>query len=399
MVENVTSTGIDALLKYVNAHGETDVLNLSKVFKVDMMVIEQWANILENAHVVKVSYKLDKMFIAPLSMSKEDLKAMSAETDVRRRTIVSDVKSREIVLDQIEEKINRFAKFTEDAERIFKVNAGSVKKTLDELHALKSKANEEYDSVKKSKDYLDSISEKMNKEMDLAKGKVEGIKNIDLGAESAEKFIEDIKSKVKRIEADRVEMQIKFDAGVSAYKKEVASLSSSIDGETKSLKDMISQQEKLVGDNMLAASNYEKDVDRLIKELDHREKITRDRIDKARSDIDSIYDLAGQKTKMIVNEIDNYINKFGGLAPIDTSIRNMKEGLDKSKKDCEYCRQQFVLINTQLKEIESNPKLRLEEKSKKVKSVSDKMAAIDSEIDRISKDVEGNSPDKLEPKS
>ncbi len=399
MVENVTSTGIDALLKYVNEHGDTDVLNLSKVFKVDVTVIEQWANILENAHMVKVSYKLDKMFIAPLSMSTEDIKAMSAETDVRRKAIVSDVRSREIELNQIEEKINQFSKFTEDAEKIFKVNAGSVKKTLDELHALKNKANEEYDGVKKSKDYLDSLSEKMEKEMASVRGKVEGIKKIDAGAENAQKFIDDMKSKIKLMEADRSDMQKKFDASIAAYKKEMGTLASSIDSEVKSLKDMVARQEKLVRDNIHAASNYEKEIDRLVKDLDRREKVTRDRVNKARSDIDSVYDLAGQKTKIIVNEVDNYINKFGGLASIDNSIRSIKEGLEKAKKDCEYCRQQFVLINTELREIEANPKLSLEEKNQRVKSVNDKVEDIDSKIVQIGKDVEGSNPENLEPKS
>ncbi len=395
MPENITSTGIDALLKYVNEHGETDVFNLSKAFGVDVSIIEQWANILENAKMVKVNYKLDKMYVAPLGFSVENLKALNVEAEVREKTITADIKSKELLLTQIEDRIDRFNKFTEDAQRLFKTNAGSVKKTLDELYALRKKSNEEYESIKGNKDYMDRLSQKIDSDVSTIRAKVESIKKVDFETEDAKKLVEDLKSKIKIIEVEMGTSRKKFNESIAQQKKDMERLSNGMDLELKSLRETLSQQEHIVNDSRHTTANFNREVDSMLHEIEKRSRVVRDRAFKTKNDIEAIYELAASKTKSVNAEIDSYISKFGELADIDKSIRDIKASLDHAKSECELCRQQFAVINSQLKEIEGNKKMSEVERSGKIKDMSGKMDDINSRIERIRNDVEKSSPQKL----
>ncbi len=399
MADNVTSTGIDALLKYVNDHGETEIPILAKVMKVDIAVAEQWASILENAKLVKVNYKLDKMFVAPLNISAVDLKAMSAEVEVRQKTITSDIKSKEELLSQIEERINLFDKFATDAQTVFKTNAAGVKKTLDQLHELRIRADAEFERVKSSKEYMDKLSSKIDSDLLEVRKKADSIKTGNFDADDARRLIDDLKDRLKLIDSESSSTQKKFSQSIAQQSKEANEAFANIRQEIKSLNDIIAHEEKQLEEKARINQNYSRDVEKVFKELDKRSSIVMDRTIKTKSDIDSIYDLAEKKTSSVNKDIDMYIAKFGEIGEIDKTIRDIKASLENARKDCEYCKQQFTLINAQLKEIDADKKLDEPTKNEKIKDIGSKVEEIDSKMDKIRQDVEDSAPDRLIGKS
>lgn len=395
MADNVTSTGIDALLKYVNEHGETEILILAKVMRVDLTVAEQWASILENAKLVKVNYKLDRMFVAPLNLTAVDLKAMGAEVEVRQKTIASDIKSKEELLLQIEKRINLFDKFATDAQRVFKTNASGIKKTLDQLHELRSRADSEFEKIKSSKEYMDHISAKIDSDMIEVRKKADSIKTGNFDAEDAMKLIDDLKGRLKLIESESSNTQKKFNQSIAQQSKDATEAFTSIKQEIKSLSDVIAQEEKAINEKVRINQNYSREVERVLRELDKRSSSVMDRAGKTMSDINSIYDLAQNKTSIVNKEIDGYISKFGEIGEIDKTIRDIKDSLDNARKECEYCTRQFELINVQLKEIEKDKKLDEQTKNERMKNIGGAVADIDSRMEKIRQDVENSAPDRL----
>jgi DNA-binding transcriptional ArsR family regulator len=72
-------TSIDKLIDYLNEHGETDSDSLVSALKIDESTLSMWANVLEEAHVVKVEYKFAKMYMSLTIPSKGKKKPVQNE--------------------------------------------------------------------------------------------------------------------------------------------------------------------------------------------------------------------------------------------------------------------------------------------------------------------------------
>jgi hypothetical protein len=64
------TTSIDDLVKYLNEHGETESSELANTLGVGEGLIEAWANALEKAKIVKITYKSGRMYLAPAAKGR-----------------------------------------------------------------------------------------------------------------------------------------------------------------------------------------------------------------------------------------------------------------------------------------------------------------------------------------
>ncbi len=67
--QNIT-TSIDALMKYLSEHGETESGELAKALNVNESIIETWADVLEKAKITKITYKVGKMYVSLATSGK-----------------------------------------------------------------------------------------------------------------------------------------------------------------------------------------------------------------------------------------------------------------------------------------------------------------------------------------
>ena len=89
------TTCIDDLIKYLNEHGETDSKSLASALNVSEEMVNAWVYVLEEAHAVKIDYKLDKMFISSVSVMKDDANVTSEMSDEEKRLIKTGIVSLE----------------------------------------------------------------------------------------------------------------------------------------------------------------------------------------------------------------------------------------------------------------------------------------------------------------
>jgi hypothetical protein len=95
MDPHIITTCIDDMIKYLDKHGETDSRSLASVLNVSEEMVNAWVSVLEEAHAVKVDYKLDKMFISSATAMKDDDKVSSNMTDEEKRLIKTGIVSTE----------------------------------------------------------------------------------------------------------------------------------------------------------------------------------------------------------------------------------------------------------------------------------------------------------------
>ncbi|MDE1850504.1 MAG: hypothetical protein KGH54_01770, partial [Candidatus Micrarchaeota archaeon] len=156
--EGLTTTGIDALVDYLNKNGETEESKLAEELKVSEKVIEDWASVLEKASIVKITYKIGKMFVSPLSVSNVDVASYKNTLDTKKQSVETELMAQVNVLQEFDRRISNLSKIASSADASFKKNSGQVKKDLDELERIQREVEKHYGSIKMEKDRVDKIA-------------------------------------------------------------------------------------------------------------------------------------------------------------------------------------------------------------------------------------------------
>ncbi|MGA3020708.1 MAG: hypothetical protein ABSD68_02045 [Candidatus Micrarchaeales archaeon] len=97
MDPHTITTCIDDLIKYLNEHGETDSKSLASALNVSEEMINAWADALEEAHAIKIDYKLDKMFISSTTEMKEEDRVADKMTEEEKKLIETGIISPETI--------------------------------------------------------------------------------------------------------------------------------------------------------------------------------------------------------------------------------------------------------------------------------------------------------------
>jgi hypothetical protein len=64
-------TTIDSLLDLLRTRGRTELNSVAAKLNIDPRIIENWAKVLENGNLIKISYEVGKMYLEPITLNHE----------------------------------------------------------------------------------------------------------------------------------------------------------------------------------------------------------------------------------------------------------------------------------------------------------------------------------------
>jgi uncharacterized coiled-coil DUF342 family protein len=353
MAENLATTGIDALAAYVKEHGETDLQTLAGVFHTDSRIVEHWAAILESAGIVRINNKLGKIFVSPMVLGKEEIRSFKSYTEVKGTTLMSQIGSKETILNQLEVNIASLGRFVADAEKAFKANAGGIKKSLDELDALQKRSNKSFEGIKRYKDYIDKINEKIAKDMGVAISKVGEIQTIGTEIEDSRKIISDLGEKMTLAREEIRGIRKSFYEDSRNREREFYAMLKRISDEVKMLEDILSEETRKLAEGNRLKENYRKDAVRMVKNVNaQRDKIL-DSVAKTKEDVDKMYAVAEKKNRELNGILDKHRETFGEIGQIDKKLKEISDAVENARKEREQIAAQFDEIGAALRAIES----------------------------------------------
>src|SRR5271157_3411176 len=106
MEDRPITTCIDDLVKYLNEHGESDANALANALNVSESIISTWADVLEKARIVKINYKLGKMFISPMAMTKEGVEVARKTVEVKKGVAETELVAQINMINQINTRLD-----------------------------------------------------------------------------------------------------------------------------------------------------------------------------------------------------------------------------------------------------------------------------------------------------
>jgi chromosome segregation ATPase len=394
-------TGIDALLKYINEHGETGGASLAMALGISEKTVEDWANILEKANMIKITYKVGKMYVSPRQMSKEDMNAEKSKIEVQRTTLENDAKRQLSAMQQLEGKLQEFNKSINNIEQVFNRSTGKeVKNGLERIKRVDEEVKSKFNSIRQSKEAIEKMEEELNGKLETLDNRINATPvGIEQQYNEAKKIIQEMTGAITDSEKQVKDILNRFEAESREQKDRIYEVAKMIKSQRKELQELVSEQGRYF-------SGYQKDYQEYTKRageiknaiVKEKQALSHDISDNKNS-ITAMYNAAAEEFNKINETIGQERTKFGELGKFMEQINDLKKEIDEIAKEKEAVEKALNEIIVEAGAISSiaggdlgkkqdaisSVKKKSSDTSQKIKDIFSKTDRVKEGVDNISK--------------
>ncbi len=386
-------TNIDAFVKYLNEHGETDSAVLAQTMGVGERNIEEWAKILESSKMAKITYKLGRMFIAPVNSSSVGGAEEKQTEEVKKAVVGSEIDAQLRDTERILHRIDEFKKNISASESVIDENSATIKKTLDKIEGFRNEALKSYGEIKGKKEEIEKFSEEIGSMLDSLSGTTE-LKKIDTTRKNAEALSEDIGKKIEAYQKNIIDLAKTYDQNVKEQHKNLLEFIKNTKQEIGLLKDMFNEENNELKRFDSTYKKYKQEAEKAKKTVENDKKELVDKASKSKLDLDNIFNETEQEWKSMDLILSKANSGISGFVEMQNKIGDIRKEIEDAEKSTNEIRTQIESLSQKIKMVgnTSNPetKSKIEkvdseaiDTSHKIKAQEDKLAGIKKDIDEL----------------
>ncbi len=388
MADQPITTSIDDLVRYLNEHGETDSTTLAAALKVSEGIIETWADVLEKAQIVRVNYKLGKMFVSPMTVTKEGVEVAKKTVELKRGVAEAELASQVNMINQVNVKLDEFRKYVSGAEGAFKQKAGQVKEAIDQIDRLSLQVDGSYKRLKEKKDFIDQLSAKLDKEAAEIEEKAKAASAITGNDSDSRRTIADIRAKLDDSEGRLKALNASVNSTLDQSRRGFAELAESVKEETKLLKDTLGQREKEVQDYDSSLRAYKQESDAMKRQVTRERARMLDDIAKSSDDARKVYSVAERQIGDVKKTLSDMKAQFGGFSDLSDRLNGIKNSIDSISREKDDLKKELDELQEQLRAISALDTSKVAEKSMQMQQVEGRMNETAKKVEMVNKKVE-----------
>jgi len=275
--DSLLKTGVDRLVSLIQEKKRVSVPQAAKELGVSPVVVEEWADFLEEDGIISIDYKFATPWLIEKKLKKEEIEKKVREFHGKKDIILRKSESLLSFLDREGEDIAKIRDEFKNIREDIHAELGNVKKELSELERYEELKNKVNNQIKtQDRIFADKIKE-IDGQIVRVQKKYKGILR-DIGAEekiikverlkieSIKKIEEGLKQKIKRIEnnIDKVKQKINLeDAHIGDLESHTKGLKELAEG----TKEIINMQKSKIVPLAKERKEYEKKVIQSQKEI------------------------------------------------------------------------------------------------------------------------------------
>lgn len=336
-------TTIDAFVKYINEHGETEGSVLAAQLGVSERNVEDWANILEKSKAARIVYKLGKMYVSPVTDKTATTSEAKQVAEVRREIAKEDVLAQAAELNRLTEKITDFNKYVGISEGILRSNSKEIKKVLDRINALQNEAAASFNRIKGKKDEV----EKFSAGLDGMISKIAGgalPQGEPASAESGRAILEDVKAKMRMLEDSNAQMLKAYDEEVGGQREKLLSFNREMQREIKVLKEKLGEEEAGIRNYEGAVKSYDDERGRMKQQVERSRVEILDSVSRSREEIGSVYSAAAKELERVNAVLGEARQGLGGYVEMSNKLAEIKGDIADLTKEAAGIKEQIDSI-------------------------------------------------------
>lgn len=360
--DSLLKTGVDRLVSLIQEKKRISVPEAAKELGVSQIVVEEWADFLEEEGIISIDYKFATTWLIEKKLKKEEIEKKVKEFHGKKDVIVRKSESLLNFLDKEGEDITKIRNEFKNIREDIHAELGNIKKELSELERYEELKNKVDNQIKiQDKIFADKIKEidgqivrAQKKYTDLlreigAEEKI--IKTERLKTDSIKKIEEELKQKIKRIEGtiDKVKQKIKLE---DIYIEDLESHIKKLKKLAEDTKETINLQKKKIMPMAKESREYEKRViqsqkeilkkvferSKIIKRDISESKILSDKFNKffeKRMETSDLIEKINSDRNNLRNELNEFIVRAKAFSILShsTDIQNQIDMMEKQFKE------------------------------------------------------------------
>lgn len=381
--QNIT-TSIDALMKYLGEHGETESGELAKALNVNESIIETWADVLEKAKITKITYKVGKMYVS-LATSGKVAETAKATAEFKKGIAETEMQAQVVAINQVSAKIDQFKQYVTGAEAAFKNKAGETKSTLDEIDKLDAQIGGAHKRLKEKKDYVDGLVGKLTESVQTLEQKSAELAAVSSGGD-AKALIEDIHAKLEGAESMIAGLGKEYDRAAGESRKSFTELVDGMKSESESLRRLLFQHEKEWEEYDAMAKRYGRDLEKTRRQVAGDRARMLDDIAKTSAEVGRVYAATDGRIDALRKSLAGMKKDFGGLAELSDKIAKAKADIAGTEKQRDAIAKDLGDLTIQLRALST---MDMTGKSREAEDINRKVSASGKKIGSLNSNMDG----------
>lgn len=226
------STGVDNLIKLVHEKGRIELGEAAAELKLSRATVEDWSHVLEGEGIIKIEYRLTKLFLVWASMKPEDYQKAAKSVAVKK----SETEDRlEGLISTVDESTAELTELQADA-RIMKTKSETTLATIE---------NDGREIQEMAKD-IDRLVDEKEKRLGLFRKELDSLKSeMELLSEGQKRATTGTARKGKDTSAAQIETLQKAEEKIGAQLKKFNESFSDVDSKIISVREVLSKDKTL----------------------------------------------------------------------------------------------------------------------------------------------------------
>ena len=388
MADQPITTSIDSLVKYLKEHGDTDTTTLSRVLNVNEGTIVDWSDILEKAGMVKITYKVGKMYLSTTGETTTvRVGVEKAVADVKKEVIENDIQSQQEMLNNIRSKIEIYSRTVKNAEVVFQEQSGEAKKALDKISVMERDANKYFNSISEKHQTVVNTVDTLEKEIKTLENSADQIRQFNLDTTGAKGVLDDIANKIMVFNSNMKQMEAEFNRAINEQRNQLRAVQASVKVEVNVLKDAASAESKKISEYENALKDYKRKSELQSAGMKKTREQMLDEAERTRNEVLSIYAVASNQVNTLNQSLKSMKESWGLLAVFNDRLDKIKKDIDDLSKKLDA---QEAKLNG-VEKVMKSPKGKTADVSNvesEVKELHGQTNEINSGSDKLTRDME-----------
>jgi hypothetical protein len=415
--ESQTRTSIDSLLELLRERGKSELTSISAALGVGTTILEQWAKVLEEGKLIRVTYEMGKMYMEPTNLAPEQMQDIKTKSAAEKFTLDNQMELQKLSVDKFYKSLTSLSTGVNTIDQLYRKKLPQVRKMLEELDRLYAPMDQKVkalNEIKQSSDaYLaqleskmeamytklgllnmgniDAMWEKKTALLDETMKKTASVQDAITSLEDTKKvFYQQLESETdKRVREFKRQLKKSVDEAYASVKRDTAETAEI----RKSLDDDVAKMRRLTSE----AARTEKEAERMKRALVSTRESFIDRYKKVADEINMSGNTYEVKYEEAVRESIALRASMGAAAKIDEFVKNARAELAAIKIMIEADKKEVDALISALKVLEADKTLSVEKRAQAVDEIRRRVADTTAKSARISKALDKAGKSLKEP--
>ncbi len=325
MAEQEIKTSIDALMAYLNEHGESNSTVVSSALGVSENVVLGWANVLEKAKLIKILHKSGRVFLAPLGAKTAIAEGGSRQEE--KSSAVMEIESQVEIVKQVSARIEDLNKSLASVDSVFDTKYRNAKKMLDKLNSVEGAVDKAEKKIAGRGSKVKDISDKVESGMEGMQKYMDQLESFSVDTNNASAISQELHALLKTYEKNEADMSKSLEAVIYQYRRNALDISRTIREKHDQLRQVLEYEDRQIRQYEHVATDYKRSTDALIRHAESIEKDVMDEVEKGNADLDRLAQAATVQVAGVKSIVDEMKKDLGGISELNAQLQGLKKDL------------------------------------------------------------------------